>query len=120
MFDKFDVWQFRDNANCWDYVRTFLVEKHGVPESAVPKYGILPDDKKSLNMAAKEVAKNFVDSKPCDGAIACHCIGNAIVHVGVVDKGYVRHTSKQWGTIKSTIREYEALAKTVYKKYAYT
>lgn len=119
MFDRFDVWQFSDNANCWDYVREYLIEKFSIPKADVPKFGILPCDKRAMTKASEEVQSGFVDAKPVDGAVACHYLGKTILHVGIVDGGMVRHTSRQWGTIRSTIKEFEALApKTVYKIHA--
>lgn len=118
MFDKFDIWKYSDNHNCWDYVREYLIERAGVPAEDVPKYGICPDDKKAMTAASKDVEKSFIDCGPEQYAIACHYFGETIIHVGVVDKNYVRHTSRKRGTMKSTIKEFEAMCqKTIYKKH---
>jgi molybdopterin synthase catalytic subunit len=116
MWDKFDIWKYRDNANCWDYVREFLIERAGVPSSDVPKYGIAPDNKREMTKAANDVKQTFIDSEPVQHAVACHYVGRTIIHVGVIDNGYVRHTGKKTGTMKSTIKEFEAMCqKTIYK-----
>lgn len=118
MFDKFDVWQYRDDRNCWDYVREFLIERVGIKESDAPSYEISPNDKRAMTKAARGVARNFEICGPEHGAVACHYVGRTIVHVGIVDGGIIRHTGKATGTIKSTIAEFEAMAqRTEYRRY---
>jgi hypothetical protein len=116
MLNKFDSWQYRDDRNCWDFVREFLIDVGGVPAECLPKYGIAPSDKKSMTEAAQSIESGFVDSEPVDFAIACHYIGNTIIHVGVVYNGYVLHTGAKHGTKKNTIKAFERLCqKTVYR-----
>lgn len=118
MFDKFDVWQYRDDRNCWDFVREFLIERLGVSVDHAPIYDIHPDDKKAMTLAARGVAKNFDVCDPEHGAVACHYQGNAIIHVGVIDGNMVRHTGRDTGTMKSTIAEFEGMAqRTEYRRY---
>lgn len=116
MLDKFDIWKYRDNANCWDYVREYLIERAGIPPGDVPKYGILPSDKRAMTKAANDVKQTFINSGPVQYAVACHYLGKTIIHVGVIDKGCVRHTGSKTGTMKSSIKDFEAMSqKTIYK-----
>jgi len=116
MFDKFDCWKYSDFHNCWDYVREFLIDRAGVPSEDVPKYGICPDDKKAMTLAARNVEKTFTLCEPQQFAIACHFMGKIITHVGVVDGDRIRHTGRTQGTTKSTIKEFESMSpKTIYK-----
>ena len=117
MFDKFDTWKYCDNANCWDYVRSWLIEKAGVPESDVPKFGILPAEKKKMTTAHDIVKGKFVKCFRDQNAVACQYIGNVLIHVGVVDGCYVRHTGREKGTTKEKFTDFEKI-KTVYFKYA--
>lgn len=119
MFDKFDLWKWEADHNCWDYVREYLIERIGVPHDDVPKYGIAPHDKRAMTKASQKVTPKFIDCEPKNGAIACHYHGKCILHVGVVEDGFVRHCSKEWGTIKESIKRFENRAsKTVYKIHA--
>jgi len=117
MFDKFDLWKYSDNSNCWDFVRAWLIEKAGVPPEAVPKYGILPSDKKAMTQAYKDVRGQFEECGPEQNAVACQYSGKLLIHVGVVDNGYIRHTGETKGTTKEKIQDFEKI-KTVYFKYA--
>lgn len=117
MFNKFDLWKYSDNSNCWDYVREWLIERAGVPEDAVPRFGILPSDKKSMTEAYRGVKGRFVECGPEQNAVACQYSGKLLIHVGVVDGNYVRHTGRQKGTTKEKISDFEKM-KTVYFKYA--
>lgn len=115
MFDRFDCWQYRADANCWDFVRQYLIEKAGVPAIDVPMFGISPDNKRQMTKAARGVALAFTESEPVSNAIACHYMGNILFHVGIVEGGNVRHTSSQRGTVKESIAEFERHAdKTTY------
>lgn len=107
MFDKFDIWQYKANHNCWDYVREYLVEKLGIPSEDVPKYGIAPSNKQEMTKAAKDVGRSFMPCEPMEGAVACHYLGRAIQHVGIIHGGVVRHTSREWGTIKESVKDFE-------------
>ena len=116
MLDKFTTWQYRDDRNCWDFVREFLIEKAGISAEHLPKYGILPEDKQSMTAAANSIRGGFIDCDPVNFAIACHYIGHTIIHVGVVYNGYVLHTGSKFGTKKSTIKAFEKMCqKTVYR-----
>lgn len=117
MLSKFDCWQYRNDHNCWDYVREYLIEVFGIPEEHVPKYGIAPSDKYGMDKAANDVAVNFVRHKAISGAVACHYRRGIIEHVGIVDDGYVRHTGGHLrpNTQKTPIPLFERLApKTIY------
>lgn len=113
MLDKYLFWQYRDDNNCWDFVRSFLFDFCGIK---LKKYGIAPDDKESMTKESVEVAKDFFTSGPVDFAIACHYYRETILHVGIVYKGQVWHTSKRRGTCIDSIEKFESQAKTtVYK-----
>lgn len=111
MFSKFDLWQYRSDNNCWDFVREFLIER-GVPCEDIPKYGIAPSNKKAMTGAHHAVKKMFVESGPVQNAIACHYHGGLLLHVGVVDGGHVRHTGEKIGTRKDPIDEFCKMAAT--------
>lgn len=113
MLDKFDTWQYRSDANCWDFVREWLIEKLGVPESDVPKYGICPDNKKEMHRAHLDVIPIFEVTKPRNGSIAAQYMGKTLFHVGVVDGEYVRHTNRRIGTRKDKITTFERQASKV-------
>jgi len=118
MFDRFDVWQYSDDHNCWDFVREYLIEKAGVNPNDVPKYGILPSSKREMTEAARSVAKNFVESKPVDYAVACQYHGKILQHVGVVFDGKVHHTGSKIGTKKEPISKFERNAqRTIYMSH---
>lgn len=114
MFDKFDLWKYSELSNCWDYVRAFLKERENID---LPEYGILPTDKKAMTKAYKELKGRFVECGPEQNAVACQYHGKLMVHVGVVDGGYIRHTSSQKGTTKEKIKDFERI-RTRYFKYA--
>ena len=114
MLDRFAFWQYRDDNNCWDYVREFLIEKAGIPADHVPKFGIAPKDKRSMHKAGRQVAASFKSSDPTDFAVACHYRGGVLFHVGIVHNGRVRHTGEKIGTRNDTIEDFESMADTVY------
>lgn len=111
MFSRFDLWQYREDNNCWDFVREWLIE-NGVPAEDVPKYGIHPDNKLEMHSAHKNVKRTFVECRPRHGAVACHYVGKILYHVGVIDGDMVRHTGKTIGTRLDSINAFEALAPT--------
>lgn len=113
MFSRFDTWQYRDDNNCWDFVREFLIDK-GVPPKDVPKYGISPNDKRGMTKASIGVKRLFNPSSPVQNAIACHYHGGVLMHVGIVDNGKVRHTGSKTGTRIDTIESFEKMAETKY------
>lgn len=113
MLDKYLFWQYRDDNNCWDFVRCFLLDFCNIK---LKKYGIAPDDKRAMTRASIKVARDFVLSEPVDFAIACHYSRETILHVGIVYNGKVWHTSSQRGTCIDSIQKFESMAKkTVYR-----
>lgn len=114
MLDRFDVWQYRDDNNCWDYVREFLIDKANISPDDVPKFGICPSNKREMTRASISVAKSFLVSGPANYAVACHYVGGVLYHVGIVYNGLVLHTGEKIGTRKDTIGDFEASAYTVY------
>lgn len=117
MLSKFDLWIYSDTSNCWDYVREWLIDKAGVPEEHVPKFGILPTNKLAMTKAYSVVKPMFIECAPEQNAVACQFVGRALVHVGVVDGPFVRHVSSKKGAIKDKISEFQK-HKTVFFKYA--
>lgn len=114
MLDKFEVWQYRDDNNCWDYVRQFLSERAGVDEKEIPKFGLSPDDKQGMTSAYREVKRAYFESDAVNYAVACQYLGGALIHVGVVYDGMVWHTGRKHGTTKEKIKGFERKAKTRY------
>lgn len=115
MFNDMLAWQYRDDNNCWDFVRECL-RRIGVPESDAPGYGIHPDDKKGMTRAAKTVAENFIECGPIDFSVASQYSGRTILHVGIVYNGFVYHAGKKQGAQKTKIADFEkSAAKVVYR-----
>jgi len=107
MFNRFDIWKFKDDANCWDFVREFLLENTDIPEFDLPRYGIHPNSKKEMTAASRAVNSTFIECGPIQFAIACHFVKNTLFHVGVVDCEKVRHTTRQLGTLKESVGSFE-------------
>jgi len=119
MFDKFDMWKYRDTSNCWDYVRAWMIERAGVPVDDVPKFGICPTNKRAMTKAAILVARAFkLVNEPEQNAIACQYHGKVLEHVGIVDGKYVRHVSSQRGCVKELISKFAATGVTTYYVYS--
>ena len=114
MFDRFDLWQYRDDHNCWDFVREFLIEKAGIDSDDVPKFGICPKNKREMTSAARSVATAFKRSKPVQYSIACQYIKNSLFHVGIVDNGMIRHSGEKTGTRTDTIEDFEKVGRVIY------
>ena len=111
--DKFDLWRYSDESNCWDFVIAFLKEK-GVD---LPRFGICPQDKRGMTKASLGVVDNYlVECGPVQNAIAAQYHGKLLFHVGVVDKGMIRHAHHKSGVRRDTIKRFEASAqKTIYR-----
>ena len=115
MFNKWDVWKYTSDDNCWEYVRQFLIIEAGINPEDVPKFGICPSNKREMTKASIEVAKNFTESNPVQFAVACQFHGKLLIHVGIIDNGIVRHVGKTCGTKKERISSFESKAqKTTY------
>lgn len=97
MFDRFDLWQYRDDNNCWDFVREYLIDKAGISSEDLPKFGICPSNKRAMTKAAIAVRRGFVECGPVQYAVACQYHGKVLDHVGIVDAGKVRHVGKTHG-----------------------
>lgn len=110
MFDRFATWQYRDDANCWDYVREYLLEYTNIPAHDLPKFGIHPSNKRKMTSAANRVVSTFRNTPPVDYAIACHYMGKVLYHVGVVVNGKVIHTGEKTGTVSEAIKSFERRA----------
>lgn len=112
MFNDLLAWQYRDDHNCWDFVRECLL-KVGVPDVDIPKYGIHPNNKSEMTKASIDVAKTFVECGPINFAVASEYRGKTIIHVGIVYNGYIYHASKSKGAIKSRIKDFENTCHTI-------
>lgn len=115
MFSKFELWQYRSDHNCWDFVREWLIDNAGVPACDVPKFGICPNDKGSMTKAAVGVECNFTESKPVDHAIACQYRLGTLWHVGIVYNGMVWHVGSKTRFRRDKIDVFESM----YKKVRY-
>jgi len=72
-----------NGADCWGWLRLVRHHHHGLP--LLKSFGTVdPDDKVGMTNAYHQLLDNYVETKPMDGAIACHLIGDTLVHVGVV------------------------------------
>ena len=113
MIDKYDLWKYGPNTNCWDFVVNFMRDLN----VELPKFGICHKDKKAMTKASKGVISSYlVECSAIQNAIACHYHGKLLLHVGVVDNGYVRHAHPKLGMKKDKIKDFEAAAqKTVYR-----
>lgn len=69
--------------DCWGLVRLVRHHHHGLP--LLESFGrVLPDDKAGMTRGYHDLVAGFVETAPVDGAIACHFLGDALWHVGVV------------------------------------
>ena len=119
MLDKFSAWQYRDDHNCWHFVRAWQIERCGVPESALPEHkGINPEDKRSMTKAAVLVMSEYSRCQPEEGAIACQFRDNVLLHVGVVHNGLIANVNKSKNRINNTIEEFRNGAKLRFYIYA--
>jgi hypothetical protein len=126
---KYMIWQYRDDNNCWDYVRYWLINEFGVPEKEVPKFGAvvskkdgdtalfsMTDEKmKAMTDGSCEVIKHCSESGPVNGAIACKYFGDYMYHVGIVIGGNVCHIGKSSTGVKcEPIDKFSRAGKTKY------
>ncbi len=73
----------KDGLDCWGFVRLVRHYHYGLP--LLKSFGTVdPDDKANMTNAYHQLLGGYVEVKPTDGAIACHLIGDTLVHVGVV------------------------------------
>ncbi|MEI8598930.1 hypothetical protein P4S64_19020 [Vibrio sp. M60_M31a] len=78
-----DYGRDENGADCWGWLRWVRHHHHGLP--LLKSFGTVdPDDKAGMTNAYHQLLDNYVETKPMDGAIACHLIGDTLVHVGVV------------------------------------
>ncbi|OCH31980.1 phage tail protein [Aliivibrio fischeri] len=83
--------------DCWGFVRLVRNYHHNLPMLA--SFGtVSPDDKSGMTKGYDQVVTEFCQTEPIDGAIACHFIGETLIHVGVVinENGLkVAHTGRK-------------------------
>ena len=119
MLDKFSAWSYRDNNNCWHFVRQWQIERCGVPESALPSHSdISPNNKHSMTKAAYGVMKDYILCKAEEGAIACMFKGKALIHVGVVFNGQIAHACKSRNRVTESIKKFAQGQEVRFYKYA--
>ncbi len=86
-----------NGLDCWGFVRLVRHHHHNLPMLA--SFGtVSPDDKSGMTDGYDQVVTGFCKTEPIDGAIACHFIGETLVHVGVVinENGLkVAHTGRK-------------------------
>ena len=112
MFDRFDLWKYSDDANCWDFVCEFYKDLG----FDLPRFGIKPTNKRGMTRASLSLMDDFIESGPVQNAVACHYNGKLLFHVGIVDRGMVRHAHHASGTRRDTIKRFESMAqKTIYR-----
>jgi hypothetical protein len=116
MQPKWHFWQYRDDRNCWAFVRAVLIEEFSVPESAIPVWGsITPKERRAMTKAYRSMRNEFTQlDKPISGAIACHFTGRTLTHVGVVAGGEVWHVGSAFGMKKEPINKFAATCRTEY------
>ncbi len=67
--------------DCWGFVRLVRHYHHNLPMLA--SFGsVSPDDKSGMTKGYDQVVAGFCQTKPINGAIACHFVGEILVHVG--------------------------------------
>jgi hypothetical protein len=96
------IWSYREDNNCWDYVRHWLINRYNVDPAEIPKYGIHPNNKGAMTNEYSKVKIFFVESDPVEGSVACHFMGRVLHHVGIVIDGQVREVGEKWKTVRST------------------
>lgn len=83
--------------DCWGFVRLVRHHYHHLP--MLSSFGsVSPDDKSGMTKGYDQVVDGFCQTKPINGAIACHFAGDTLVHVGVVieENGLkVAHTGRK-------------------------
>ncbi len=99
--------------DCWGFVRLVRHYHHNLPMLA--SFGsVSPDDKSGMTKGYDQVVAGFCQTKPINGAIACHFVGEILVHVGVVvnESGLkVAHTGRKMGKPRLVrLSEFERMA----------
>ena len=112
--DRFTLWRYSSNRNCWDFVREFLIEKTSIPADDLPKFGVLPSDKRGMTNAANGVIPSLMETEPVDYSIACQYLGDVLYHVGVVLDGMVNHVGEKCGSVREPIKSFENFGKVKY------
>lgn len=126
------IWSYRDDNNCWDYVRACLNQLYGVPLDYLPKFGAVLDEGREitegmtkLKMEAMTHGQRFIiplctPCGPIDGAIACKYYDDYLYHVGIVIGDKVCHVRKsRTGVRQDTIKHFETGARTEYYAHNY-
>tara|TARA_B100000614_G_C14236739_1_gene364819 strand:- start:200 stop:577 length:378 start_codon:yes stop_codon:yes gene_type:complete len=98
MRDRWQVWQYRDDANCWDFVRAMLINEAGINPAVLPVFGVLPDDKRGMTKAHHVVRGAFrAVNTPATFDVACQYRGKCLIHVGIVIDGAIWHVGRKTG-----------------------
>jgi len=108
---KYLIWQYRDDNNCWDYVRYWLNKEFKVPMDELPKYGILSGRERGH----LSVDNYCHESGPVNGAIACKYRRGHLYHVGIVICGKILHVrSLKAGVSKDTPQQFNSAGNVKY------
>lgn len=102
-------WIYRDDNNCWDFVRHKMAKK-GIE---LLSFDVDPEDEEAVNIGYKKTIGQFVECGRDEGALACHYRGDVFIHVGIVIGGKVHHANKN-GYRVNNFKTFERLAKTRY------
>jgi hypothetical protein len=115
---KYQLWQYRNDNNCWDFVRAVLKDEFKVPEMSIPRFGLCKDDVIAVDSAYSEVKSGFAAiARPMESAIACHFAGLALNHVGIVVGDRVWHVGSATNVRADKFRTFERKARTEYYKW---
>ena len=118
MRERWQVWHYRDDANCWDFVRALLIAEAGIHPDALPVFGLLPDDKRGMTKAYQVVKHGFRDvSTPSTFDVACVYRGKCLIHVGVVIEGRVWHVGRKTGFRIDTFTQFSQQRQVKFYRY---
>lgn len=106
------LWQYRDDANCFDFVRALLITQYNYPESAIPRFDILPTERLAMTREYKKLTGFFgLLDTPEPQAIACQFRGRVLAHVGLVREcGLIWHAGRAQGVRVDSVATFESLA----------
>ncbi|HIF9551112.1 TPA: phage tail protein [Photobacterium damselae] len=102
-----------NGLDCWGLVRYVRHHHHHLP--LLSSFGaVIPTDKAGMTQCYQSLVSGFKPVPPQNGAIACHFVGETLVHVGVVvDEGGLKvlHTGRKFQRPKlDRIHHFERLA----------
>jgi hypothetical protein len=114
------LWQYRDDHNCWDFVRAVLEKEFNIPSYAIPKHGVCATDKAGIDTTYQHEKQRFIPiNAPQNGAVACQYAGETLTHVGIVLNDFIFHASSRHGVRKTTLSAFLRIAKTRFYQWQY-